>query len=299
VKKMKRFVENGNLFQKFSSFFLLIAIVVIVGNAMFFQSFQSQINALAKTSHTVFGFAHGQCNYTVPDIPCDPNLTYLCEEQGKLYACNSSSIGWVSFFDLAMAGANSSAAFTTLFTSFIQPTCDTSRTIVVRSTSWIAPGMIVFIEGGGYYVVSMVIDLTRVIVINPCFTSNIPPLQTIAAGGLVTPGGQQGPQGPTGTTGGLGPSGSTGTTGSTGSSGSTGISGATGTSGSTGSSGTTGISGATGSSGSTGISGATGTSGSTGSSGTTGISGATGSSGSTGASGTTGISGTTGSSGSS
>lgn len=161
--------------------------------------FESQIQVLSaqiNQNHITFGFAHGQCNNTLPPIPCDPNLTYLCEEQGKLYSCNSS--GWFPFFDIAMAGGNLSS-FSNLLTSFVQPPCETTKIITVRSTAWIAPGMVIYIQGGGYYIVSTVIDPTMVTVINPCFTNNTIPGATVPSGGIVTAGGQQGPPGPAGT----------------------------------------------------------------------------------------------------
>lgn len=179
---------------------LLIIFVIIWFIVTLFQtkSLNSQVEILSKSVQTVFGFTHGQCNYTTPSIPCDPNLTYLCEEQQKLFSCNSS--GWSPFFDIAMAGGNSTS-FSNLVTSFVQPACDTTKIITVRSTAWIAPGMVIYIQGGGYYIVSTVIDGTMVNVVNPCFINNTIPGLTVPSGGIVTPGGQQGPTGPPGPSG--------------------------------------------------------------------------------------------------
>jgi hypothetical protein len=187
--------SNGKLLTILISFIILWFVITLFQNI----SLKSQLQVLSgqiNQTHTTFGFAHGQCNNTVPAIPCDPNLTYLCEEQGKLYSCNSS--GWFPFFDIAMAGGNSSSSFSNLLTSFVQPPCETTKIITVRSTAWIAPGMVIYIQGGGYYIVSTVIDATMVTVINPCFTNNTIVGATVPSGGIVTPGGQQGPPGPPG-----------------------------------------------------------------------------------------------------
>lgn len=181
-----------NALTVFSSLVLVFLVFLILSNQQI-NRLESQIQVLSHT-HTVFGFTHGQCNYTSPNIPCNPNLTYLCEEQGKLYSCNSPS-GWFPFFDIAMASGNATSSFSNIVTSFVQPACDTATIITLQSTAWIAPGMVIYIQGGGYYIVSMVIDGTMVNVVNPCFINNTISGTTVPSGGIVTPGGQQGPPG--------------------------------------------------------------------------------------------------------
>jgi hypothetical protein len=89
------------------------------------------------------------------------------------------------------AGLN---AFTTLTTSFVQPAVGSSVTATVGSTSWIAPNEIIFVQGGGYYQVTSIPDLTHVSLSNLGYTGNAAPGATVTGGTgvMVTPGGLAG-----------------------------------------------------------------------------------------------------------
>src|SRR5262249_48328661 len=89
------------------------------------------------------------------------------------------------------AGLN---AYTSLAANFTQPVVNASVTIQVVNSSWIGNGQVVFIQGGGYYQVSTVPDLTHVTVTNLGYTGNATVGATVTSGtGVeVTPGGLAG-----------------------------------------------------------------------------------------------------------
>lgn len=198
----------------------------------------SDLNLISRSSVFLFG----NCSYSVPNIPCNSNVIYLCTEQQALYNCNSTL--WNSFFQISISNYGNAYSYTIMFDK--QPACGESKVIKIQNTAWISNGMVIYIEGGGFYIVLNVIDSTSLTIINPCFTTNVLPNTMIPFNTLVSPGGQQGLDGPTGATGGSGTTGTSGSSGSTGTSGSSGSSGATGTSGSSGSTGSTGATGPSG-----------------------------------------------------
>jgi hypothetical protein len=102
-------------------------------------------------------------------------------------------------------------AITSILDNYVQPSCDTSVTVSVADTSWMAPGLVIFVgDGGGYYTVLSVVNGTSVILYNPCFSENASPGTTINAPAIVLPVGPQGQTGPSGPSGGTGPEGPTG-----------------------------------------------------------------------------------------
>jgi hypothetical protein len=101
--------------------------------------------------------------------------------------------------------------FTSTMQSFVQPNCFDNVTVSVMETSWMAPGLNIYIEKGGYYTVSSVIDSNHVVLANACVMGNDPvgtivgltPVSVRMAGtqGIIGPTGALGPTGPMGPTG--------------------------------------------------------------------------------------------------
>lgn len=182
----------------------------------------------AAISDDEFGFVHGNCNNTEPSLACDTShmkWTYLCVEHQTLYSCNAT--GWNAFFILAISDVNMQGnPYSMTTASFVQPACDGNVMVTVESTAWMASGQIVFVEGGGYYIVASITDSMMATLINPCFAVNSVTGTVIGSTpAAVVPAGQEGPSGgtgPAGSTGGTGSEGSTGGTGSAGVSGGTG-----------------------------------------------------------------------------
>lgn len=263
---------------KLVSIVVAFAFSIVIFSLILSAKTTNDLNLIVRSSMFLFG----NCSYVSPSIPCDINVIYLCIEQQALYNCNST---WNIFFQISISNYGNAYSYTVMFDK--QPACGESKVIKIQNTAWISNGMVIYVEGGGFYIVLNVIDSTSLTITNPCFTPNVLPNTMIPFNTLVSPGGQQGLNGPSGASGEFGSSGASGSSGSTGSSGASGTSGYTGATGTSGSTGATGASGSSGSTGSTGASGSTGT---TGTSGSIGSTGSFGSSGPTGASGTGNIS---------
>lgn len=84
------------------------------------------------------------------------------------------------------AGGAGLNAYTTLTSNFTQPAAGSTVTVVVGSTAWIAPTQNIYIQGGGYYSVSSIGDLTHVTVTNLGTTGNPPSGTTITGSGTQT-----------------------------------------------------------------------------------------------------------------
>lgn len=262
-KPIFRFIVTGIILGLLASIFGIVSLIMGSLNT-------NIINSFSKKSHFLFG----NCSYSVPNATCDTSVIYLCLEQRSLYKCNSS---WFNFFTLSTASFGNS--YSNVLLSFEQPACGDSLTITVRNTQWISNGMVIYIEGGGYYIVLSVLDVTSLIISNPCFVNNVLPRTIVLSNSFVSPAGSAGPsgsEGSTGSTGSMGSSGSVGSTGATGQMGETGATGGLGSTGTTGAFGSTGATGSSGSAGSTGENGSTGSTGSTGAQGSSGATGATG-----------------------
>lgn len=149
------------------------------------------------------GFLHGQCNYTSPPaVGCDSmhhGWTFLCEEQQALYTCSSNGTVWVQYFDLA--SATTANAYTQTLGNYMQPICGGTVILDVVNTAWMAGGQIIYVQGGGYYVVTSITNTMMVTIMNPCFTSNAAPGTLVPSPAAVTPAGQEGPSGPSGPSG--------------------------------------------------------------------------------------------------
>lgn len=225
--------------QLLNSIYISLILVASIGTTSLILASvnASKLNNIPSSSSFLFG----NCSYGFPNATCSSNLIYLCIEQEALYNCNPN---WNKIFQISTSSSGNAYSNTVFL--FVQPACGGTRMITMQSTAWISNGMVIYIEGGGYYIVSTVIDGMMINVLNPCFVNNAIPGTIINPNALVSPGGQQGPTGATGATGSTGATGATGSSGSTGATGGTGSSGSSGATGSSGASGSTGPSGATG-----------------------------------------------------
>jgi hypothetical protein len=92
------------------------------------------------------------------------------------------------------AGKN---AFTNLAANFAQPAVNSTVSINVGTTAWMAVGQVIFVQGGGYYSVNSITDLTDAVVTNLGYAGNAAPGATVTSGSTiaVTPGGLVGQAG--------------------------------------------------------------------------------------------------------
>jgi hypothetical protein len=92
------------------------------------------------------------------------------------------------------AGGAGLNAFTTLSANFIQPAINATVTVNVGSTTWMATGQGIFIQGGGYYTISSIADATHAVVTNFGGSANPAAGSTITGSGTqnVTPAGTPG-----------------------------------------------------------------------------------------------------------
>jgi hypothetical protein len=92
------------------------------------------------------------------------------------------------------AGGAGLNAFTTLSANFTQPAVNATVTVNVGSTTWMATGQGIFIQGGGYYTISSIADATHAVVTNLGGSANPAAGSTITGSGTqnVTPAGTPG-----------------------------------------------------------------------------------------------------------
>lgn len=76
---------------------------------------------------------------------------------------------------------------TTTTATFVQPAALGTVTVPVTSTSALAPGLAVFIAGGGYYAVSSITDGTHFVAQNLGLTGNAAPTTNVTSPALVVP----------------------------------------------------------------------------------------------------------------
>jgi hypothetical protein len=97
-------------------------------------------------------------------------------------------------------GANGKNCFTTVNSSYIQPTIGSAVVVTVLDTSWMAVGEVIFVQTGGYYLVTVIGSSTSVTISNDAQWTGFNRVagQTITPGSLVTPGGLRGVAGSSG-----------------------------------------------------------------------------------------------------
>src|SRR4029077_4164572 len=116
------------------------------------------------------------------------------------YPGNASAGGTIASGSKVSAGGLSGAtgsggagknAFTNLAANFTQPAVNSTVSINVGTTAWMAVGQGIFVQGGGYYSVASITDLTDAVVTNLGYAGNVTPGATVTSGSTVavTPGG--------------------------------------------------------------------------------------------------------------
>lgn len=92
-------------------------------------------------------------------------------------------------------GTNGVSAFTTLTASFVQPAINATVSATVGNTSWMANGLPLYIEDGGFYDVVSITNATTVVIRNLGYNANATPTDTVPSGGKVVPSGLKGTDG--------------------------------------------------------------------------------------------------------
>jgi hypothetical protein len=154
-------------------------------------------------------------------------------------------------------GPAGTSVATTTAANYTQPASGANVAVTLTSAAGISTGLVLYIQGGGYYTVISVAGSVATVQ-NLGYSVNAAPATVINSGANVGGSGPIGPQGPTGATGPQGAVGPTGATGTTGATGAQGPAGAQGIQGPAGTAGATGPTGATGAQGPTGATGAQG-----------------------------------------
>lgn len=92
-------------------------------------------------------------------------------------------------------GTNGENAYTALTASFVQPAVNSTVTVQVQDSDFLAIGMDVFQEGGGYYLVTAKPTATSATLMNRGYTANTPPGTVIPIQARLTPAGEKGEDG--------------------------------------------------------------------------------------------------------
>ena len=86
-------------------------------------------------------------------------------------------------------------AYTTLTSSFIQPVINGAVNVAVGNSNWMAVGMMLYIQSGGYYTVTAVPNPQNITVVNPGYSGNVAPGSTVLNNSQVSSAGLVGPAG--------------------------------------------------------------------------------------------------------
>lgn len=92
-------------------------------------------------------------------------------------------------------GADGENAYTALTDGYVQPAVDSTVTIEVESSDLFAIGLDVFVETGGYYLVTAKPDATHLTIQNRGYTANAAPTTNIPTSARVVPAGEKGEDG--------------------------------------------------------------------------------------------------------
>lgn len=125
------------------------------------------------------------------------NLPYPGNASSGATISSGSKVSPAGLIGPQGAGGPGLNAFTTLSANFTQPAVNASVTVNVGTTAWMAVGQGVFIQGGGYYSVNSIADLTHAVLLNLGSAGNAAPASTIVSGTtvMVTPAGTPGVNG--------------------------------------------------------------------------------------------------------
>jgi hypothetical protein len=125
------------------------------------------------------------------------NLNYPGNAASGISIVTGSHVGPAGLQGAQGAGGAGLNAFTTLSANFIQPAVNATVSANVGTTAWIATGQGVYVQGGGYYQVASVPDLTHVNLTNLGTAGNAAPGATVTSGTnvTVTPSGTPGTSG--------------------------------------------------------------------------------------------------------
>lgn len=125
------------------------------------------------------------------------NLNYAGNATASTVIASGSAVTPAGLQGPAGAGGAGLNAFTTLSANYSQPAVSSTVTVNVGSTAWMAVGQGIFIQGGGYYSVISISDLTHAIVTNLGGSSNAAMGSVITGTGTqtVTPAGIPGTKG--------------------------------------------------------------------------------------------------------
>src|SRR4029077_10907171 len=125
------------------------------------------------------------------------NLNYPGNASAGGTIASGSKVSAGGLIGATGSGGAGKNAFTNLAVNFTQPTVNATVSINVGTTAWMAVGQVIFVQGGGYYSVSSITDLTDAVVANLGYAGNASPGATVTSGSTVavTPGGLIGTSG--------------------------------------------------------------------------------------------------------
>jgi hypothetical protein len=125
------------------------------------------------------------------------NLNYPGNASAGGTIASGSKVSAGGLIGATGSGGAGKNAFTNLAANFTQPAVNSTVSLNVGSTAWMAVGQVIFVQGGGYYSVGSITDLTDAVVTNLGYAGNVAPGTTVAGSSTaaVTPGGLVGQAG--------------------------------------------------------------------------------------------------------
>jgi hypothetical protein len=145
-----------------------------------------------------------------------PNLSQADDGETYLASIDNAGRGWISIAGVGTGGGTVAAstainAFTATTANFSVPAVNSTVSVSVADSSWMAIGQPVFVEGSGLYRVTTIASSISITLTNVSGTGT-----SVNAGAKISPSGERGPQGNTGSPGATGATGPAGPIGATG-----------------------------------------------------------------------------------
>lgn len=134
------------------------------------------------------------------DDNCPPQVPGPPGKSAYQIALENGFVGTEAEWLASLDGAAGINATTLTTASFIQPAVDSTVSVEVVVSSWVSNGQIVFVQGGGDYMVDSVPDSTHMVLKNLGYPNNSVPTTVVPTDSSVSASGQRGEQGADGTT---------------------------------------------------------------------------------------------------
>jgi len=173
--------SGANAYDKTASSFVMPAAAASVSITIGSTAWLSTGQVIYITGAGYFSVA----SISNPSTFAATNLNYSGNAGSGITISANSSVSPAGLIGAQGAGGAGLNAFTTLTNNYTQPAVASTVSIKVGTTAWMAVSQAIFVQGGGYYTVASITDLTNVVITNLGYSANAAPGATVSATGTV------------------------------------------------------------------------------------------------------------------